>query len=245
MGKLNHYEARCDLAAAFRLAYREGWHEAVANHFSLAVSDDGKQFLMNPAGIHFSRVKASDLIVCDADNPDATLGQERAPDPTAWGIHGAFHRHQPRARACLHVHPINATAFSCLKDPVLPPIDQNTARFHNRLGYDDGFEGMGFDTEGERIAGTLGDHRILVMGNHGVMAAAESVARAFDELYYFEKAVETYLKAASTGLPLKVLSDDIAETTAQEWESYPGSPSQIHFSAMRAILDEEEPDYLE
>ena len=243
MPDLDHYAARCDLAAAFRLAYRHGWHEAVANHFSLSISQNGKRFLMNPAGIHFSRIKASDLIICDADNPAATFEQPQAPDPTAWGIHGAFHRHQPQARACLHVHPIHATVFSCLKNPTLPPIDQNTARFYNRLGYDDGFEGMGFDSEGERISGTLGGHRILVMGNHGVMAAAESVARAFDELYYFEKACQTYLKAVSTGLPLKVLSDTIAESTAQDWENYPDEPWQQHFQALCAILDEEEPDY--
>lgn len=243
MSGLDFYEERCELAAAFRLAFREGWHEAVANHFSLSVSDDGKVFLINPSGIHFSRVKASDLIVCDVDNPEATLAQDRPPDPTAWGIHGAFHRHQPQARACLHVHSIHATVFSCLKDPVLPPIDQNTARFYKRCGYDDGFEGMGFASEGERISKTLGPHRILVMGNHGVMAAAEDVARAYDELYYFEKACETYLKASATGLPLKVLSDNIAETTAQEWENYPGEPWRQHFSALREILDEEEPDY--
>lgn len=238
-----NFEARCDLAAAFRLAHRAGWHEAVANHFSLSVSEDGKRFLINPAGIHFSRVTASDLIICDADDPEGTLAQNRAPDPTAWGIHGAFHRNHPHARACLHVHPMNATVFSCLKDPVLPPIDQNTARFFNRLAYDDGYGGMGFEDEGERISGTLGAHRILVMGNHGVMAAAESVARAFDELYYFERSCETYLRAAATGLPLKVLSDDVAEATAKDWETYPGEPWVQHFSALRAILDEEEPDY--
>ncbi|MEM8554134.1 MAG: class II aldolase and adducin N-terminal domain-containing protein [Pseudomonadota bacterium] len=243
MPDLDHYEERCQLAAAFRWTHRYGWHEAVANHFSLSVSDDGKIFLINPAGIHFSRVKASDLILCNADDPEATLSQERAPDPTAWGIHGACHRRAPKARACLHVHSMNATVFSCLKDPDLPPIDQNTARFYKRFTYDDGYGGMGFDDEGERLASLLRDHRIMVMGNHGVMAAAESVARAFDELYYFERSCETYLKAVSTGLPLKVLSDNVAEATARDWETYPGEQWNQHFDALCAILDEEEPDY--
>ena len=122
-------------------------------------------------------------------------------------------------------------------------MDQNAARFFRRFGYDDGYGGMGFASEGERLSQTLGTNRILLMGNHGVMAAAESVARAFDELYYFERACETYLKAASTGLPLKVLSDDIAEKTAREWEDYPDAPWQTHFGALCAILDEEEPDF--
>lgn len=243
MSQLNFYDDRCNLAAAFRLTARMGWHEAVANHFSLSISEDGRKFLINPAGVHFSRIKASDLIVCDADDREATFAGARQPDPTAWGIHGAFHRHAPHARACLHVHPVSVVAFSALKDPTLPPIDQNCARFYKRYGYDDGFEGMGFDDEGERIAGTLGEHRILVMGNHGVMAAADSVARAYDELYYFEKACATYMCAAATGLPLKVLSDNVAEATAHQWETYPGEAWNQHFGAMRAILDEEEPGY--
>lgn len=236
-------EARETLAAAFRLAFREGWHEAVANHFSLAVSEDGKHFLINPAGLHFSRIRASDLILCNADDPVASLNQARAPDPTAWGIHGAFHRRRPHARACLHVHATYATIFSCLADAELKPIDQNTARFYRRYAHDAGYGGMGFKDEGERLTTTLGASRILVMGNHGVMATAESVARAFDELYYFERACKTYILAASTGLPLKELTPDIAERTAREWETYPGETWDQHFDALRRILDEEEPTY--
>ena len=221
---MNHETARHELAAAFRLAAREGWHEAVANHFSLAVSDDGMEFLINPAGLHFSRIRASDLVLVRADDPSSLAGLERAPDPTAWGIHGAFHRHAPQARACLHTHSTYATTLSCLADPTIAPIDQITARFYRRMGYDDAFGGMGFDDEGERIASTLGSHRILLMGNHGVMAAAPNVAQAFDDLYYFEKACMLYIKAVSTGLPLKILSDNIAETTAQEWENFPQMP---------------------
>ncbi len=231
------------LAAAFRLAARNNWHEAVANHFSLAVSDDGKRFLINPSGLHFSRIKASDLILCDADDKAATFAQDRVPDPTAWGIHSALHRHSPRARACLHVHADYATTLACLKDPQLPPIDQMTARFFNRVAYDDGFGGMGFDDEGDRLARALGPHRIFLMGNHGVSAVAESVARAFDELYYFERACALYLRAAATGLPLNLMSANIAESTAQEWETYPNEPWQVHFDALCEILDQEEPDF--
>jgi ribulose-5-phosphate 4-epimerase/fuculose-1-phosphate aldolase len=238
-------EERRILAAAFRLAFREGWHEAVANHFSLSVSEDGRQFLINPAGIHFSQMKASDLILCDALVPEASLNGPQGPDPTGWAIHGAFHRNQPQTKACLHTHAPNSTAFACLEHTPLPPIDQNTARFFNRYAYDEGFGGLGFADEGERLSKVLGNQRILVMGNHGVMAAAESVARAFDELYYFERACETYLKSSGTGRPLKVLPPEIAEKTAREWEDYPGDTWQQHFDALCRILDREEPEYRE
>lgn len=243
METLSFMHERQELAAAFRLAARNNWHEAVANHFSLSVSDDGKKFLINPSGVHFSQIKASDLVLCDADDKAATFSQQLAPDPTAWGIHSAFHRHSSKARACLHVHSDFATVLACLKKPELPPIDQMTAKYYNRIGYDDGFGGMGFDDEGDRIAKTLGNHQILLMGNHGVTAVAESVARAFDELYYFERACALYIRAVSTGLPLNVMSSEIAESTAQEWENYPNSPWQLHFESMCRILDAEEPDY--
>src|SRR6187402_2646550 len=85
---LPHYDERVDLACAFRWTARLNMHEAVANHFSLAVNDDGTQFLMNPNQVHFSRIKASDLIFVDANDPE-TLSGPNAPDPTAWGLHGA------------------------------------------------------------------------------------------------------------------------------------------------------------
>ena len=82
---ITHIEERRDLSAAFRWTAREGMHEGVANHFSLAVNDDGTRFLINPFGRHFARMRASDLLLLDANDP-ATLDRPDAPDPTAWGL---------------------------------------------------------------------------------------------------------------------------------------------------------------
>ena len=81
-----HWPQRVDLAAAFRWSARLDLHEGVANHFSLAVNEDATQFLMNPNQMHFSRIRASDLLLLDADDP-ATMDRPDAPDPTAWGLH--------------------------------------------------------------------------------------------------------------------------------------------------------------
>ncbi|MEQ8666017.1 MAG: class II aldolase and adducin N-terminal domain-containing protein [Rhodospirillales bacterium] len=234
-------EARIDLAAAFRWTARLGIHEGVANHFSLAVSDDGSRFLMNPKHRHFSRIRASDLLLLDANDPD-TMNRPDAPDPTAWCIHGAMHRANPNVRCLLHLHPKYATALACLKDPSMPPIDQNTARFHGRIAFDDGFGGMGLGDEAERLANCLGNKSVLLMGNHGIMVTGSSVAQAFDELYYFEKSCETLITALSTGRELNILSDDVAQKTCQEWLEYPGLWDN-HLKEIRAILDDEEPDY--
>ena len=240
---LPHLDARIDLAAAFRWTARLNMHEAVANHFSLAVNDDGTQFLMNPNQMHFSRIKASDMLLIDANDPD-TLNGPNAPDPTAWGLHGAIHRHCPHARCAMHVHSIHATVLACLADSTLPPIDQNTATFYNRYVIDDQFGGLAFEEEGERCAQQFQDPKkqVMIMGNHGVMVIGQTVAETFNRMYYFERAAETYIRALQTGQKLRVLSDAIAEKTAQELEDYPDQADQ-HLSELKAILDSEASDY--
>jgi ribulose-5-phosphate 4-epimerase/fuculose-1-phosphate aldolase len=238
-----HWKERVELAAAFRWTERLNMHEAVANHFSVSVNDDGTQFLMNPNQMHFSRIKASDLLLLDANDPE-TLSGPNAPDPTAWGLHGALHRMCPHARVALHVHSIHATVLASLADSTLPPIDQNTATFYNRVAIDDHFGGLAFEEEAERCCSNLSDpsKTVLVMGNHGIMVIGQTVPEAFNRMYYFERACETYIKALWTGQPLRVLSDEIAEKTASELESYPGQADQ-HLSELMAILDNEGSDY--
>ncbi|MFW8593411.1 class II aldolase and adducin N-terminal domain-containing protein [Cribrihabitans neustonicus] len=236
---LTHWTARVDLAAAFRWTARLNMHEGVANHFSLAVSDDGSRFLMNPNQVHFARVKASDLLLLDANDP-STMDRPDAPDPTAWGLHGALHRLCPHARCVMHVHSIHATVLACLADSSLPPIDQNTATFYNRHVVDEGYGGLAFESEGERCAALLSDPRkkVMIMGNHGVLVLGADVADTFNRLYYFERAAETYIRALQTGQRLRVLSDEIAEKTARELEEYP-SQAERHLAELKAILDEE------
>lgn len=244
----SHYEERCDLAAIFRWTAELNMHEAVANHFSLAVSDDGSQFLVNPCGKHFSRIRASDLLLLDANDP-STMDQPNAPDPTAWAIHGAIHRNVPSARCVLHVHSKHALVLATLKDPSMPPIDQNTMRFFNRIAYDLGFDGMGLGDEGERLSHSLtGNKKVMVMGNHGVLTIGNTVGEAFDTLYYFERAAETLITAYMTGRELSIVSDEVAEKTARQWEEYPvGSVNMMdqHLKEIRAILDQKQPDYAE
>jgi ribulose-5-phosphate 4-epimerase/fuculose-1-phosphate aldolase len=240
---LPFYEERVDLAAAFRWTARLNMHEAVANHFSLAVNEDGTRFLMNPNQVHFSRIKASDLLLIDANDPETLSGPD-APDPTAWGLHGAVHRNCRHARCVMHVHSIHATVLACLADSTLPPIDQNTATFCNRQVVDAHYGGLAFEAEGERCAKLLSDPkvRVMIMGNHGIMVIGDTVADAFNRMYYFERAAETYIKALWTGRPLRVLSDEIAEKTAQELDDYPDQ-AERHLAELKAILDEQEPAY--
>ncbi|MBC2836393.1 class II aldolase and adducin N-terminal domain-containing protein [Paragemmobacter straminiformis] len=243
LSNLTHWQERCDMAAAFRWTARLGMNEAVANHFSLAVNPEGTRFLINPNGRHFARMTASGLIEIDANDPE-TMNRPDAPDPTAWGLHGSIHRALPHARCLMHVHSIHATVLASLADSRLPPIDQNSAMFFNRQVVDEQYGGMAFEAEGARCARLLADPKIttMIMGNHGVLVVGRTVAEAFNRLYYFERAAETYIRALQTGRPLRVLSDAVAEKTAQEWEDYPGA-ADFHLSEIRAMLDEERSTY--
>jgi ribulose-5-phosphate 4-epimerase/fuculose-1-phosphate aldolase len=235
--------ARVDLAAAFRWFARLGMHESVANHLSVAVSADGRRFLLNPRGRHFSRITAGDLKLLDAGQPD-TWAAPDAPDPTAWYLHARLHARLPVARCVMHLHSPYATALACLADPTMLPIDMNTMRFFGRVALDAGFNGMALsDEEGDRVAALLTPGKtVLVLANHGVLVIGESVAAAFDEMYYFERAAQTLLTCYASGRPLKVVSDELAALTERQWRDY-GQLAIDHLDNVKAILDAEEPDY--
>lgn len=240
----SEWQLRVDLAAAFRLCALNNWHEGVANHLSLAVSPDGKQFLMNPRWRHFSRIKASELLLLDATDK-TTMSRPDAPDLTAWSLHGRLHAALPQARCIIHLHPAYATAIASLANPEIVPIDQNTARFYNRMAFDLDYGGMAnSDNEGDRLARLMGNKQIMMMGNHGVLVCGASVAEAYDLTYYLERACQTLALAYQTGQQLHVMPPAVAEKTAQEWEADRGQ-YVVHFEEMKLLLDARDSSYAE
>lgn len=235
-------QLRVDLAAAFRLAVHFDWHESVGNHFSAALGGDGRQFLLNPKWQHFSTIRASDLLHLNSGD-QTTLTRDGAPDASAWCIHGAIHGAVPRARVVLHCHPPYATALCGLANPALQPIDQNTARFYRRVAIDTGFDGIADEqAEGLRLAAALGDNDVMLMGNHGLTVIGQSVAQAFEALYFMERACRTMVLAYATGQPLKVMPDALAEKTARGWDAYAGM-ADAHFAQLKHMLDNSDPSY--
>ncbi|MFT7372928.1 MAG: ribulose-5-phosphate 4-epimerase/fuculose-1-phosphate aldolase [Oleiphilaceae bacterium] len=236
-------QIRIDLAASFRIFAHLGMHEAVANHFSAAVSEDGKKFLINPKWKHFSRVRASDLLLLDADDP--STAEQPDVDATAWSIHGQLHQKLPHVRVAMHLHPVYATAVSTMKNPIILPVDQNTARYFNRVSVDTMFGGMADSVEeGERLCGLLENNSRLLMGNHGVMVTGTDIGVAFDDMWTLERACQIFVTALSTGQPLNVLSDDVAEKTARDWEKIEDFSRQ-HFEEMKALIIQQDPSVLD
>ncbi len=236
-------QTRIDLAATFRIIAHLGMHEAVANHFSAALSADGKKFLLNPKWKHFSRLRASDLLLLDAD--DAETAYRPDVDATAWSIHGQIHQRLPDARVVLHLHPIYTTAVACLARPHIPAIDQNTARYFNRVAVDELYGGMADTTaEGARLTSLLEDKSRLLMGNHGVIVIAPTVGEAFDDIWTLERACQILVTAWSTGQPLKILPDAVAEKTARDWEKITDFSHQ-HFEEMKLLMIQQDPSLVD
>src|SRR6201988_4186790 len=146
--------ARIDLAAAFRLAVRLDLHEGVCNHFSLMLPD-GKRFLLNRYGLHWSEVTASNLLALDADGN--ILEGEGEFEKTAFYIHSRIHLANPREACVLHTHMPHDTTLTLIEGRRLERAEQNGLRFHEDIAYDDTYKGLVLDNaEGGRLARVLG-----------------------------------------------------------------------------------------
>ena len=172
-------ELQKDLAAVFRWTARLNMNEGIANHFSACIPNSN-DFYVNGSGMHFSSIKASDMILVKQNMIEEIKKQPELVDPTALNIHGAIHKKVPHARCILHVHSKYATALSTLKNPTLEPIDQNTMRFYNRIAIYDDFGGLGFEEESNKMAAAIGNNRSMLLANHGILTVGETVADAFD-----------------------------------------------------------------
>ncbi len=232
---------RIDLAAAFRLAERYGFHEGICNHFSFAVTD--ALFLINPYGLHWSEITASSLPLVDLDGK--IVDGEGFVESSAFFIHSRIHRVCPQARCLLHTHMPYATAFTLLEGNHFEPCEQNALRFHGRIAWDEHYNGLVQDAgEGDRLAALLGDRNVMFLANHGVITAAPTVGLAFDDLYYLEQAARLQVLARSTGLPLRTLPKTVIEATAAQFarEREIGMNDR-HFDALKRLLDRDAPDY--
>lgn len=233
-------QARIDLAAALRLAVRFGLHEGICNHFSYALPGRADRFLLNPYGMHWSQVRASDLQLVDQEGQ--VLEGGGAAETSAFCIHAPIHLRGQRAACVLHTHMPYATALTAIEDGRLEPVHQNSLRFYGDVAYDDDYHGIAGETaEGERMAAALGDKRVLFLAHHGVVVVGESIAKAFDDLYYLERACQVQVLAMSTGRPLKWVGDNLAATTFSGDHSY----AETHFAALKQLLDAEDPGYAE
>lgn len=234
-------EARIDLAAAYRLAVMHDLHEGVCNHLTYVPQGSDDRMLLIAHGLHWSEVTASNLLLVDFERN--ILEGEGVAETTAFCIHAPIHQARPEARCALHTHMPYASALTMLEGGRLEPAFQTSLRFLDSIAYDWEYNGIAHDrAEGERLAGVLGDKNILFMGHHGIMVVASNVAQAYDALYYLERACMTQVLAMSTGLPLKHLSPEVVAATQRQY-NMEIPQAEVHFAALKRVLDRDQPDY--
>jgi len=231
---------RGDLAAVFRIAGRHGWNEQIGNHHSVMLPGDPPTFLINPRGLLFQEIRASDLIVCALDG--TVLRGRGELRKVALHIHARIHLRHPAAACVLHVHPRYLTALSLLDDAELALAHHNNLLLNDRIAYDrKGYAPASSDDEGDRIAASLGDRSLLVMAHHGVTAVGPTIHDAFDELYIAERTAMYQFTALSSGHRLRELPQDGRRQHRGAWGE--ALDARLHLDAWRRVLDREEPDY--
>jgi ribulose-5-phosphate 4-epimerase/fuculose-1-phosphate aldolase len=240
-------EQRVELAAALRWAARLGLHEGVDYHFSLAVDDDdgvarGRRFLINPYGWHWTEITASSLVLCDAEG--TVLEGDNQVEATAFFIHSRIHLGIPGATCILHTHMPYATALTLLDGGRLEMCEQNALMFDGRIAYDDDYSGLALDAdEGDRLVARMGNRSVLFMASHGIAVTGPSVGEAFNDLYYLERAAMFQVLARSTGGTLRTISQAVRERAHQQFADQRPKLAARHFTALKRILDDEEPEY--
>jgi ribulose-5-phosphate 4-epimerase/fuculose-1-phosphate aldolase len=240
------WEARLDLAAAYRLAARFGWHDMLGNHFSLRVPGTADQYLLNPLGLFFEEITASSLVKLDTKGnilSDSPHGINKAGEV----IHGGILAARPDVASAMHLHSAPGAGVSAQKDGLLP-LSQNALILMDRVRYHD-YEGPASNEEEERcrLAGDLGDGSILFLRNHGTLTAGRTIGEAFVLLGRIERACEIQLAAQAGGAVHFPSQDAIDRTRAIGGKMYgPNSRSPgaaLEWAAFRRKLDREDPGY--
>jgi len=234
-------DARIDLAATLRWAARLGYQQGVCNHFSLLAPHSDALFLVNPEGYFWSEITASSLLLCDLDG--TIVEGTGTVELSAFSLHAPIHRRNKAAKAVLHTHSPYATALCLIRDARVEPVFLPGFQFFGKIAYDDDCHGAAFSVEeGEREAGILADNNVLMMRNHGPLVVGPTIAAAFDRLYYLEHTCQRQILAMSAGRPLQHVTETIAAALASQvpvFDAY----AEKHLTAIKRVLDREEPDY--
>jgi ribulose-5-phosphate 4-epimerase/fuculose-1-phosphate aldolase len=238
--------ARVDLAACYRLADRFGLNEGIDNHLTLLVPGHSDRFLLAPFGMHWSEVKASDFLVVDFSGQ--VLSGHGSVEDTALYIHQPVHRLSPQGRCVLHTHMPYATALCMLENPRLEMAVQSALGFYDDVAYDPTYNGLAYDaSEGERLARSLGDKSVLMMANHGVLVVGKTVPEAFERLYFLERAAQAQVLALSTGRALRLIPEPMIRKTVAQFSAGGlvggRDRSDLHFDALKRVLDRANSDY--
>ncbi|MEG2879919.1 MAG: class II aldolase/adducin family protein [Comamonas sp.] len=218
------WQVRQDLAAAYRLAAIHRMTDHIYTHFSARVPEEADHFLLNAYGLAFDEITASNLVKVDLRGSIVLDATGLGINPAGFVIHSAVHAARHDAACVMHTHTAAGIGVSAQQAGLLM-ISQHAMRFHGKLSYHD-YEGVVLECgEQGRIVANLGRNKAMILRNHGLLVCGDSVADAFDELYYLERACQAQIAAQAGGQALCVASDEVAAKVAAQFD-LPHRPSR-------------------
>lgn len=237
----SEWAARVELAACYRLIAHFRMTDWIYNHISARIPGSHEHYLINPFGLLYEEVSASNLVKVDVHGhlvEDVGLDV----NPAAFVIHGAIHAARPDVGCVLHTHTAAGIAVASQKDGLLP-ISQHALRVFGHVCYHD-FEGIALDVEEQaRLVADVGDRKVLILRNHGLLTMGTTVPEAFELMYYLERACQIQVAAASQGQPLVHPSPQVCTRTMDQFD---GSSSYLQgrdWQALLRLLDRSDPSY--
>jgi len=211
---------RLHLAAAYRLIAHFGLDDSIFTHISARAPKEEAEhgFLINPYGLRFDEVTASNLVTVDLDGNILRDEFGKGINAAGFTIHSAMHAARPEVGCVLHTHTVAGVAISSIKEGILP-LNQWSLQFHNRVATHE-YEGIALDlAERERLVADLGDAKTMILRNHGLLTCGGTVGEAFALMYNLERTCKAQLALMSSGAALNTVPEELAEFTAQQYET--------------------------
>lgn len=217
------WAVRCDLAALYRLLAHFRMTDIIYTHLTARVPNSPDHFLINHYGVLFHEMRASDLVKVDCEGRIVEEAPERRAlrvNAAGFTIHSAIHMARPDLACVIHTHTADGIAVSAQEHGLLP-LSQHALKFYGRIAYH-GYEGIAYDLdERTRLARDLGPHKAMILRNHGLLAAGTTVAEAFHNIYYLERACQSQVKAMAGGAKLHLPPEEVCRHTLAQFDRLP------------------------
>jgi len=212
------WQARCELAALYRMVAHFRMTDLIDTHITLRIPGPEHHFLINQYGVIFDRMRASDLVRIDQHgNVVDQANGERRVNAAGFVIHSAIHMARPDMHCVIHTHTAAGIAVSAQEHGLLP-ISQHALKFYEKLAYHQ-YEGIALSLdERERLIADLGTHKAMILRNHGLLAGGASVAEAFHEIHFLERACQAQVQALAGGSKLIYPSEEVCRHTAAQFQ---------------------------
>ncbi|HYE39417.1 MAG TPA: class II aldolase/adducin family protein [Ramlibacter sp.] len=242
----DEWKARVELAAAYRIFDMLGWTEMIYNHITVRLPDSvtggDKQFLINPFGLHYSEVTAGNLLKIDVQGNKLDAGNPWPVNPAGFTIHAAIHESVPAAHCVMHTHTTTGLAVACTEGG-LAQNNFYSAQLHDMVAYHD-FEGITIHAdEAPRLLASMGTKPLMILRNHGLLAAAATLPLTFTHLWTLQRACDVQVAQAALGRAIPISEAVAKKTTADSFQfDQRFGAGQDVFDAMTRLLEQRHGD---